>query len=201
MVRCRAADGRRGRQGRQWSSPPGNLYASLLLVAPCEPRHAAKLGFVAGVSLIEAIITVAPQLVGSVRLKWPNDVLLNGAKLAGILLEGQTSAAGLSVAIGMGLNLAFHPVDTPYPTTSLAAAGYPLSVAAILPALSDSFARHMEVFARGEGFAAIREEWFKRAHGLHGPITVRLPRGRFKGGSRASTQTAGLCSRRPAIVP
>ena len=174
----------RGRQGRHWSSPPGNLYASLRLVDPCEPRHAAKLGFVAGVSLVKAIHLAAPQLKGSVRLKWPNDVLLDGAKLAGILLEAQTGAH-LSVAIGMGLNLAFHPEDTPYPATSLAAKGCPLSVVDILPALSDSVAQHLKVFARGEGFAAIRQDWLRLAHGLHGPISVRLPRqtaeGRFDG--------------------
>ena len=175
----------RGRQGRHWSSPPGNLYASLLLIDPCEPRHAAKLGFVAGVALIEAIGKVAPQLGGSLRLKWPNDVLLNGAKLAGILLEARTSGGRISVAIGMGVNLAFHPKDTPYPTTSLAAKGYPHSVADILQLLSNRFTLKLAQFDRGAGFAAIREDWLGLAHGLHETIAVRLPTktldGRFDG--------------------
>ena len=179
----------RGRQGRQWSSPPGNLHATLLLIDPCEPRHAAKLGFVAGVCLVAAIASIHPRLRG-LRLKWPNDCLINGAKGAGILLEarmatGAQPASVIAVAVGIGVNLAFHPEDAPYRTTSLTAEGYQASVADMLPALSDVFVDRLAVFARGAGFGRIRDEWLSLAHGVGEFIEVRLEgdtlRGRFEG--------------------
>ncbi len=85
LVWAREQTGGRGRQGRVWSSPPGNLYFSLVLRPDCAPAEAAQLGFVAGVALGEAIGSVAPPLI-DVNYKWPNDLLLNGRKAAGILL-------------------------------------------------------------------------------------------------------------------
>ena len=121
MARARAGDpgrlwivageqGRgRGRHGRHWASPPGNLHASLLLVDPCPPALAPQLGFVAGLALHEAAAAcgVAP---GRLTLKWQNDLLLDGAKVAGILLEGAAGpGGGLAVVIGWGVNVAHRP--------------------------------------------------------------------------------------------
>ncbi len=167
----------RGRQGRIWSSPPGNFYATLLLIDPCDPRHAAKLGFVAGVALLETAQYLCPQLSG-LKLKWPNDLLLDGAKLSGILLEGTRLADGrFAVAIGMGVNLAFHPDDTPYPATSLAKAGAPVNRADFLTVLSDRFTEQLVLFQQGAGFEAIRTKWMQNASGISRQITVRTPEG------------------------
>jgi BirA family transcriptional regulator, biotin operon repressor / biotin---[acetyl-CoA-carboxylase] ligase len=173
----------RGRQGRVWSSPPGNFYGSLLLTNPCELRHAAKLGFVAGVALVEALAKIAPALKG-VSLKWPNDALLNGAKIAGIALEASNLPAEHNkfvVVIGVGINLAFHPDDTPYPASNLAAHGAPISAQDCLIALSNSFVQKLNVFDQGRNFDTIRKEWLKQAHGLGELIKVRTQAGQTTG--------------------
>jgi len=117
-------------------------------------------------------------------LKWPNDLLLGGAKLAGILIEGE-SEPKFSVAIGIGVNCAHHPDDTRYPATDLAAAGALVTPDALFAALSGAFMRRLEQWQRGSGFAGIRADWLKRAAGLGQPIRVRLPErelsGRFDG--------------------
>ena len=84
----------RGRHGRVWQSPPGNLYASLLLVNPCAPPIAPQIGFVAGVAVHAAVNRMAAFSRGRLALKWPNDILLDGAKLTGILVEGRSIPAG-----------------------------------------------------------------------------------------------------------
>ena len=125
------ADGQtagRGRVGRSWSSPAGNHYASLLLVDPCEPRLAPQLGFVAGVSLARALVGIAgPDR--DIAIKWPNDILCGGAKLAGILVEGGAAprsassspapSSGFSAVLGFGVNCASHPTDLDYHATHL----------------------------------------------------------------------------------
>ena len=171
----------RGRQGRVWSSPPGNLYSSLLLRDPCPPRDAAKLGFVAALAVLGAIESLC-SVDRSLALKWPNDVLLEGAKVSGILLEAtQSGDASLSVAIGIGINLAFFPDDTPYPATSLAAMGCPVSPKSFFLALSDQMAIWLERFDRGRNFSSIRAEWLKYAHGVGGPLIARLATGSIEG--------------------
>ncbi len=160
----------RGRHGRQWSSPPGNFYGSLLLTNPCDMRHAPQLGFVAGVALITALQHLASSL--QCILKWPNDILIGSAKLAGILLETSQNTA-LNVAIGMGVNLAFHPDNTSYPATNCATQGAPISVPQFLSALSDAFAQKLKVFDRGANFCTIRDEWLLHTHTLGAPLKVQ----------------------------
>jgi BirA family biotin operon repressor/biotin-[acetyl-CoA-carboxylase] ligase len=122
----------KGRRGRQWETPHGNLAASLLIVPVCDPAVAATLGFVAGIALNEALHTAVPAAMlrtgidgadgaGSrIALKWPNDVLADGAKLAGILLESIKQADGRqAVVIGFGINVVAAPEGLPYPATSL----------------------------------------------------------------------------------
>jgi len=165
----------RGRMGRGWSSPPGNLYSSLLLTDPCPAEKAPELGFVAGVALFEA----ANAMVGArenLGLKWPNDLLCAGAKLSGMLLEATRLPSGLlATVIGIGVNCRSHPELPNYATTDLETiqpgAGDP---AALFAALSDAMARAVETWARGANFAAVREKWLAACLGRGGQVKVAL---------------------------
>jgi BirA family biotin operon repressor/biotin-[acetyl-CoA-carboxylase] ligase len=176
----------RGRQGRSWASPPGNLYASLLLLDPCAMRDAPQLGFVAGLAVHDAVAGFVGE-ESALALKWPNDLLLGGAKLAGILLEAQVVGPSrtLAVAIGCGVNVTASPLDTPYPTTHLRAVGPGVDRDALFEAFASTFAARLAQWSRGLGFPAIRRDWLARAAGLGGEVTIRLPagerRGRFAG--------------------
>ena len=113
----------RGRRGRDWVSPPGNLYASILLQPGRPAAEVATLGFVAVLALGDAVQAILPP-TAQVAHKWPNDLLLNGRKASGILLETQVvPGAGAFVILGVGVNIVSHPDDTPYPVTDLLAAG------------------------------------------------------------------------------
>jgi BirA family biotin operon repressor/biotin-[acetyl-CoA-carboxylase] ligase len=179
----------RGRQGRSWMSPPGNLYASLLLIDPCEPSLAPQLGFVAGVALHEAVSDIARIDTPRLALKWPNDLLVEGAKVAGLLLEAHSlnEMRAFAVVIGFGVNVATAPSGTPYPAAALRLIARDLAVEDLLGALVRSFARHFEDWraaaagGTAESFASIRREWLRRAAGLGGPVTVRLPSGERSG--------------------
>jgi BirA family transcriptional regulator, biotin operon repressor / biotin---[acetyl-CoA-carboxylase] ligase len=177
----------RGRRGRPWVSPPGNLYVSLI-VRPngCTPAQAAQLGFVAALGLGDAILELAgPALRLPLRYKWPNDLLVGGRKVAGILLESETSGGdGVDfVVIGVGVNLASAPQETEFPATSLAEQG----AGEIAPAmLLHAFVEHFDAWAarwRGGGFAPLRAAWLRRASGIGEEVRVRLDRatlfGRF----------------------
>jgi BirA family transcriptional regulator, biotin operon repressor / biotin---[acetyl-CoA-carboxylase] ligase len=174
----------RGRRGSTWVSVPGNLYATLLLTEPSPPELAPQLSFVTALALHDAIVACASRLGLLLHVKWPNDLLLNGAKLAGILIEGESDPA-FAVAIGIGVNCAAHPEGTPYPATDLAAAGALVTPGHLLSVLSAAMMRRIEQWQRGQGFAAIRADWLKRAAGLGQDIHVRLPErelsGLFKG--------------------
>ena len=175
----------RGRRGRIWLSPPGNLYLSLVLRPECAPARAAQLGFVAALGLGDAL---RPLVGPSLRLsyKWPNDLLANGRKLAGILLEAETSARDSVdfVVIGIGVNLVAAPGDVEFPATSLAAEG----IAGVTPpVLLAEFLRHFADWTRRwreEGFAPVRAGWLAAASGLGEGLSVRLDRatlvGRFR---------------------
>ncbi|MEJ2374581.1 MAG: biotin--[acetyl-CoA-carboxylase] ligase [Pseudolabrys sp.] len=174
----------RGRRGSRWASPPGNLYATLLLSEPAPPAQAPQVSFVASLALLDAVGEVAPRLAPLLRVKWPNDLLLGGAKLAGILIEGD-SAPVFTIVIGIGVNCAAHPPEINHPTTDLAAAGADVSPERLFAALDVAMARRLVHWQAGEGFAAIRADWLKRAAGLGQDIRVRLPEreltGRFEG--------------------
>ncbi|TCT11267.1 BirA family biotin operon repressor/biotin-[acetyl-CoA-carboxylase] ligase [Tepidamorphus gemmatus] len=200
LVRARAGDpGRlwvvtahqwkgRGRRGRTWQTPVGNLGASLLLVGPVQIAAAASLGFVAGLALSDALSRIAPRLStataldgaeapGGTRfeLKWPNDVLAGGAKLAGIMLESEALPGGVTaIVIGIGVNVAASPVDVPYPATSLADLGIEADAGAVFAALSDAWVVRHAQWDGGRGLAAVRADWLDRAAGLGGSVAVRV---------------------------
>ena len=163
----------RGRSGRSWASLPRNLHASLLLRLTCAPAEAAQLSLLAGVAALDAIqARAAPAVIAGMRLKWPNDILLGGAKLGGILVESARAEpeGRLAAVVGIGLNLANHPGDLDRPATSLAAHGASVEPAAMLEALAWAMHRWLAVWDEGAGFAAVREAWLARA----GPLGERL---------------------------
>ncbi len=166
----------RGRRGRSWLSPRGNLYLSIV-VRPRVPSTAyAQLSFVASLAVADAVAAHLPD--GSVvDCKWPNDVLVGGRKVAGLLLEsgGGQGAQGDWVVAGIGINVAWAPEDDAvlYPATALAAEGSTAAVADVVGSLLTAFANWRTAW-EGEGFSAIRSAWRARAHGLGAPITVRL---------------------------
>jgi BirA family biotin operon repressor/biotin-[acetyl-CoA-carboxylase] ligase len=191
----------RGRRGRAWATPPGNLAATLLMTDQPDPIAAASLGFVAGLALDEALRDVAPSLAvrialdglepggsgegGRLRLKWPNDVLLDGAKLAGILLEGEALAGGgFAVAIGIGVNVAHAPEGLPYPAVALRSLGIPVDAPTLFAALSDAWTGLERMLSTGKGFQLIRRLWLERAAGLGEPVAIQLGgetlRGKFE---------------------
>ena len=170
----------RGRRNSIWVSPPGNLYATLLLTEPSAPELAPQLSFVTALALHDAVAACAPLLEPTLKVKWPNDLLLGQAKLAGILIEGE-SKPKFSVAIGIGVNCAAHPNDTAYPATDLAAAGASVTPTQLLAGLSAAMLARLAQWQRGQGFPGIRADWLKRAAGLGATIRVRLPEREFAG--------------------
>jgi len=173
----------RGRRNRAWTSEPGNLYASLLLRPPVSVAKAGELSFVAAVALYDAVAAVASALSPKLALKWPNDLLVAGRKLSGILLESSARAGAPleAVVIGFGVNCASHPESVDYPVTSLAAEGAVVSPADLFEALMASFGATYGNWALGEGFAAVRSLWVARAAGIGEAITVRLPNREIRG--------------------
>jgi BirA family biotin operon repressor/biotin-[acetyl-CoA-carboxylase] ligase len=163
----------RGRRGSPWVSPPGNLYVTLLLTEPSLPSLAPQLSFVAALAAHDAVATCAPQLGPLLKVKWPNDLLVGQAKVAGILIEGESEPV-FAVAIGIGVNCATHPSDTSYPAIDLAITGALVVPDALFAALSVAMAQRLTQWNSGLGFAAIREGWLKRAAGLGETLQVRL---------------------------
>lgn len=172
----------RGRHGRLWDSPRGNLYASLGLAAPCPPDKAPLIGFVAGLSLAEAVIALIPTLRGRLHLKWPNDCLVDGAKVSGILLEGANLAGGgIGVVLGVGVNIASHPEGLDRPVTALTRYDQTLDRDGFFAAFSARFAVNLGLFDAGGGFNLIRAGWLMHALPLGTKLVVRPPSGEISG--------------------
>ena len=165
----------RGRRGRTWTSPVGNLYTSTIM-RPARPTgEAAQLSLVTAVALADALCEILPP-DADIACKWPNDILVDGCKTAGILLESSGTGDQVSwIVIGCGVNIASHPEDTAYPATDLnAVSGKDIALETVLEHYLD------RLFAwRGrwleDGVEPIRRAWLDRAAGIGGPITVRLP--------------------------
>jgi BirA family biotin operon repressor/biotin-[acetyl-CoA-carboxylase] ligase len=162
----------RGRRGRAWQGASGNLAATLLLTTDKAPAEAAQMAFVAALALSDMATAFTPADI--VRVKWPNDLIVAGAKAGGVLIE--TGAVpfpdkALWMAVGLGANLAESPTGTPYPATSLTAHGVTPSREEALEALDAGFANWLAVWDEG-GFEPIRAAWTARAHGLGQDCTV-----------------------------
>ncbi len=165
----------RGRRGRTWLSFDGNLLATLLFTTTRPPAEIALLGFVTGVAIAETFDTYVG--VGRVTLKWPNDVLIDGAKAAGILIDsGSVAKAGTWVALAFGANVAAAPAAIDQPTTSLRQT---LPPDAAVPDAMTFFSvlrprlEHWATRLATEGFAPVRAAWLQRAHGLGRSVRVR----------------------------
>lgn len=165
----------RGRRGREWASPAGNLYTSLVLRPACPLDRAAQLGFVAALAIGDALAALLPGLAG-LGCKWPNDVLVGSRKIAGILLESEIGQDGnlAFLIVGVGINLASAPVRSEFPATSVAGEGHaPPDPAAML----EAFVGHFDTWTRRwreEGLGPVGDAWRARATGLGQPIRVRL---------------------------
>ena len=165
MARTQTAG--RGRRGRAWLSAPGNLAATLLIRPARQP--CGQLSFAAALAAADVVEHFAPA--APVTVKWPNDILAGDRKTAGILLE----SAGDWLAVGVGINLAYHPEGTEFPATSLAALGVAApSPDQALAILATRFA-HWYNGWMSEGFEPLRAAWLARARGLGTPIRARLP--------------------------
>ncbi|WP_072341600.1 biotin--[acetyl-CoA-carboxylase] ligase [Devosia enhydra] len=180
----------RGRRGRVWESPSGNLAASLLIVHEGDAASVATLGFVAGIALQEALsgnlpasalrigVDGADGLTGQghaarLALKWPNDVIADGGKLAGILLEAQGLPDGrMAIVIGFGVNIVAAPTGLPYPATCLHALGTPVSAEAVFAALADAWVDAFELWAGGRGVADVLARWRRHAAGLGSEVAI-----------------------------
>ena len=167
----------RGRRGRAWVSAAGNLAASLLLLEPAPPETVATISFVAGVALHQAVIDLAgPAVVDRLKLKWPNDLLCDHLKVAGISVEGDKLPTGKSaVVIGIGVNCRSHPATgTIHPASDFAACGVAIAVEALFARLALRMAEEILRWDCGANFAAIRSAWLARSIGLGEPIRVNL---------------------------
>jgi BirA family biotin operon repressor/biotin-[acetyl-CoA-carboxylase] ligase len=182
----------RGRRGRAWSSPAGNLYVSLLLRPECPISSAVQLSLVAALGLGDALTEFVDT--SRVQNKWPNDVQLDGKKVAGLLLEssGVNAEAVEWVIVGCGVNVAVHPNIPDYPTTSLnEIAEQNVDVEAMLDAFLRCFETRYDVW-RENGVAGIRDCWLERAVGLGQEITVRLPTKEIRGVFEGLDASGGL---------
>jgi BirA family biotin operon repressor/biotin-[acetyl-CoA-carboxylase] ligase len=188
----------RGRRGRPWVSEPGNLHVSLLISDPAPPAASAGICFVAALALHDAVIEAAHGLAPArLKLKWPNDLLLDGDKVAGILVEGTSRPpGGLALAIGFGVNCKHSPALTDYSSSDFARAGFSVSPIYLLTMLGNSMRHRLDEWDRGAGFAAIRAAWLARASGLGGAIEVRLADRSLSGTFEAIDAAGGLVLQR-----
>ncbi len=179
LVWARCQTSGRGRRARSWVSPPGNLYLSLVLRPKAPAVRIPEIAFVAALGAGDAIRAVVPESQ-AINFKWPNDVLVDGEKVAGVLLEAGTAATpgagpgGDWLVLGLGINVASHPQGLALPATSLRAQGATSAgVAEVLEGFCGAFAVWYQRW-RDDGFGAIRAAWLGRAAGLGGPVRVRL---------------------------
>ena len=175
VVWAREQTAGRGRQGRAWSSPEGNLYLSFILRPACGPTEGLQLGFVGSLAVRDALCRFVPP-GAEVAVKWPNDILVDGSKIVGMLLESSMRGGKPDLewlVLGVGVNVASHPEDTPFPATDLAAAtGTPPPVVEVLESVVAQVARWRQTW-QSDGFAPVRAAWLRCAHRLNEEIEVR----------------------------
>lgn len=162
----------RGRRGRDWISAPGNLTTSLLFTEAVTPAVAATLGFAASLAVCETCERLASRIAFAV--KWPNDILADGAKIAGILLESEMQNGALAVVAGFGINLASAPDGMTFPATSLGRLGANVSVEHAFAGLTDCCVEMLQIWLCGQGFGEIRRRWLERATGIGQAVSIRI---------------------------
>jgi len=161
----------RGRHSRPWVSPSGNLYASALLIDPSPIALAPQIGFAAGIALCHAVADLGAE---EVRLKWPNDLVYHGAKLAGLLVEGVALGPDrFCCIVGFGINCVSAPQGLAYRTTDLGSVlRREVAPETVFAALAPRFDEALQLWSAGANFARVRARWLERAAGLGEPIRI-----------------------------
>lgn len=181
-ITARSQSSGRGRLGRHWVSEPGNLYASVLLLDAAPLARIGTLPFITVLALHAALCEVSNFASDRIKIKWPNDILIDGAKISGLLIESEILPNGsLAIACGFGVNIAHHPDAPLYPTTDLRTLGLDTTPQALFAKLACCLDVMLHIWNAGKGFAKIREEWLRHAKGLGQPITVNLATERLEG--------------------
>jgi BirA family biotin operon repressor/biotin-[acetyl-CoA-carboxylase] ligase len=198
----------RGRRNRPWMAPRGNLASSILEVMDVAPAKAATLGFAAGLAVETALRNIALEASQDSNdprfaLKWPNDVMAGGRKLAGILLEAEAVHGGIAVVVGIGTNVVAAPTGTPLPAVSLRSLGIETSAEALFAALSDGWAEFREIWSDGSGFGEIRRLWLQRAAGLGEKVAIKSGSAVIEGMFETIDEQGCMIVRTPAgkLVP
>ena len=156
----------RGTRARTWFSPFGNLYLSVLLRTGQAVHRNTELSFLSALAVADTVEQLLPSKI-EVRLKWPNDVLVNGSKISGVLLEQVADA----IIIGIGLNISQAPTNTVYKTTTIVANGGTASVSAARGILLQSLGSHLATW-QDAGFPPIRDQWLSRSHAVGTTLQV-----------------------------
>lgn len=178
--------------GRSWESRTGNLFASTIVRVHASDPPASTLAFVAALAVFDTVQQIAPEV--PVQIKWPNDLLSNGAKICGMLLE----RAGDAVVVGIGLNLVSHPQGLDRPVTDLTAlGGHPPHPQAVVEILANAFAIWIERWRMGR-MRGIVQSWQKLAHTVGTALTVNLPDGTCEEGLYAGLSDDGALQLRLA---
>jgi len=189
----------RGRENRRWISQSGNLMASLLLRPEMDLMTSLQLSFVAGVAVHDTVASILQTQDGSVeiKLKWPNDVLINGRKAAGILLESVSDRLRQApyIAVGIGVNISSHPTDTRFHATDLVSHGEGISVTMVFERLAKSMDRMIRIWQSGRGFETIRRFWLARSHKPGERLTVRSGQTQLEGYFDTIDDDGALCLR------
>ncbi len=187
-VAARRQTAGRGRSGRSWSSESGNLFASHLFSSLCDVSSAHQVSLLAGVAAHDALVLAnRSNPIAGLRVKWPNDVLIGTAKLAGILLESVVGSDGrLRIVVGIGINLAWHPRDLGRAATCLAEQGVDIAPESMLRHLAWAMQHWLAIWQDGAKFGVVREAWLQRAGPIGEAVGVNTGSGRLDG------QFAGL---------
>ncbi len=183
----------RGRRGRAWHAPLGNLYCSLVLKPGKPLLECSQLGYVAALAIFDTAGELCDDQ-SSIACKWPNDVLIDGEKASGILLETVPSDTQVphAIVLGIGINVANHPDDTPYPATSLVNHGAcDITVEQTLERFIHHFDHWLNIWV-SDGFSQLRKIWLTRVAGLEKKIIVRLENNELSGIFKGIDETGAL---------
>ena len=164
----------RGRRNRTWFSPPGNLYCSLVLRPDVTLARGSEFSFIAALAMFDTLGSIG-DAGNQVHLKWPNDILLNQRKVAGLLLETETKDGDITdwIILGIGLNVSAFPGETNFPATSLHAEGWDATVIDALEFFCRHFLKWTHIWL-ADGFSPIRKNWLWHSYGKGEKIKVRL---------------------------
>ena len=190
-VTCDKQIAGKGSRGRDWVSQNGNLFASILLIEPAPLKNLAQLTFVSSLAVHDAISKFIGERVCEIKLKWPNDVLIDSKKCSGILLESSQCNGLTYVVIGFGINCNSYPEQTKFPSTSLKEIGIDIDAQSFFLALAETFAIRLKEWNSGINFRETRDSWLENAFGIGRDVTVQVPGKEIQSGCFASIDDSG----------